>query len=334
MTLSLNIVKWLAATSAVIDPRHRVLVGRPMQATIIGLVLSGSATTLAQIVEWTTPAIQHGAYDVSADGLGNVYFASGGGAFVSKYDMARNLIWVRELDSVHQDEAQSVSADRLGNVFIAGETGGRGGQPGVGGDIVKGGFDAYIAKYDASGNLDWARQVPETHWTNSVSADGLGNAYVAGWTDTFNAFLAKYDIAGNLSWIRQYEAEGLISDFHGVSSDAFGNAYVTGITAGRLDGMPDYDAIVAKYDPTGNQLWLRQFGTTGTNDFGYQVSADGLGSVYVAGATNGSLDGPNAGDYDVFLRKYDESGNLLWARQLGSPAADGYIERIDVSADG
>jgi hypothetical protein len=39
--------------------------------------------------------------------------------------------------------------------------------------------------------------------------------------------------------------------------------------------------------------------------------------------TNGSQSGPNAGGYDVFVRKYDGSGNLLWDRQLGSSADDG-----------
>jgi hypothetical protein len=33
------------------------------------------------------------------------------------------------------------------------------------------------------------------------------------------------------------------------------------------------------------------------------VSADGLGNVYTSGFTEGSLDGPNAGDYEAFVAK-------------------------------
>jgi hypothetical protein len=44
------------------------------------------------------------------------------------------------------------------------------------------------------------------------------------------------------------------------------------------------------------------------------VSADGLGSVYIAGQTGGSLGGLNAGLDDAFLSKYAANGNLLWTR--------------------
>jgi hypothetical protein len=43
------------------------------------------------------------------------------------------------------------------------------------------------------------------------------------------------------------------------------------------------------------------------------------GYVYMAGRTNGSLDGPNLGLSDNILRKYDSGGDLLWGRQFGTP---------------
>src|SRR5262249_41747630 len=42
----------------------------------------------------------------------------------------------------------------------------------------------------------------------------------------------------------------------------------------------------------------------------------------IVGITKGSLDGTNAGGYDVFLAKYDPAGNHLWTKQLGSSADD------------
>jgi len=47
-------------------------------------------------------------------------------------------------------------------------------------------------------------------------------------------------------------------------------------------------------------------------------------AVYVAGITSGSLDGPNAGvnNDDVFVRKYDEDGDLIWGRQFGTQAGE------------
>jgi hypothetical protein len=317
----------------------------------------------AQILEWTRQlgveslAKTTEGLGVSSDGMGNVYLsghtfadldglnAGHADVFLSKYDAAGNQAWVRQLGSSHQDEAQSVSADTLGNVFIAGETGGGDPAPGIGGIVVPlNDWEAYIARYDASGNLDWVRQfgTAKQDWALSVAADGLGNAYVTGITDgdlaapnagTTDAFLSKYDEAGNLIWARQFGSMDFDSS-RAVSYDGSAYAYVAGWTRGNLSGpnAGEEDAFVAKFDAAGNQLWLHQFGTTGTDGIG-GVSADGMGNVFVGGSTNGSLGGLNAGGYDAFVRKYDAAGNHLWTRQLGSTVEEG-PEYFKVSADG
>ena len=76
--------------------------------------------------------------------------------------------------------------------------------------------------------------------------------------------------------------------------------------------------------------WLRQFGTSGIDD-AWDISADGLGNVYVTGGTEGDLSGTNAGEYDAFLRKYDSTGMLIWTEQLGNTS---YDESRGVVADG
>ncbi len=67
--------------------------------------------------------------------------------------------------------------------------------------------------------------------------------------------------------------------------------------------------------------WSRQLGTS-RNDSGNGVATDPLGNVFISGRTEGSLGGPNAGDYDAFVSKYDSTGNLLWTRQLSTSAED------------
>ena len=42
-------------------------------------------------------------------------------------------------------------------------------------------------------------------------------------------------------------------------------------------------------------------------------AVDNAGNAYVAGATYGKLGAPNAGYTDVFLAKYDATGDLLWS---------------------
>lgn len=63
-------------------------------------------------------------------------------------------------------------------------------------------------------------------------------------------------------------------------------------------------------------------GTTG-DDYGVEVAVNrDLGAIFVVGSTQGSLDGPNKGGYDGFLRRYNRDGLVAWRRQFGSTGDD------------
>ena len=285
---------------------------------------------------------------VSADGQGNVYMAGNtygslGGpnagdadSFVAKYDVAGNLQWTKQLGTSAYDVSDGPAVDGLGNVFIPGITAGSLGGPNAGLN------DAFVAKFDAGGNLQWTRQLGTAGDEASVgcSADSEGNVYISGFTNgdlagtnagNYDAFVAKYDANGNLRWTKQLGTSAY-ENSRGVSVDGLGNVYVSGWTAGSLGGpnAGEYDTFLTKYDADGNLQWTKQLGTTGTDE-PRGVSADILGNVYVAGFTTGSLGGPNAGGYDAFVAKYDADGNPQWTKQLGTSAEE---RETGVSADG
>jgi hypothetical protein len=253
-------------------------------------------------LQWTREPV---AEFVSADGLGNVYVTSWDGgpnedAFVNKYDSAGNLQWTSRPGISERDVSQGISADALGNVYIAGFIS-------TGSPLLppeSGSLDAFVSKFDATGDLQWTRQLAtlERDLASSVAADGLGNVYVTGITDgnlggpeegSHHVFVAKYDVAGNRQWTTQLEA----GDSRGVSADGIGNVYVT--------GSSHNDVFLAKLDTAGHLRSTQQLATT-FRDFAYGVSADGMGHVYIAGYTYGSLGGSNAGDYDAFVAKYND----------------------------
>ena len=97
-----------------------------------------------------------------------------------------------------------------------------------------------------------------------------------------------------------------------VATDARGNVYVAGYTNGGLDGNAltgTYDFFVTKYDSSGVKLYSRQLGVVGQNTLGNSVATDANGNVYVAGETNGGLDGNTlTGTHDLFVTKYISSG--------------------------
>jgi hypothetical protein len=244
--------------------------------------------------------------------------------------------WTKQWGTSSSDSSGSVSADGLGNVYISGDTDGSLGATNAGD------YDAFVSKYNSAGNLQWTRQLGTTNRDRStgVSADGLGNVYISGYTNgilgamtagDYDAFVSKYDAAGQLQWTQQLGTS--LQDLgSSVSADGLGNVYISGSTYGSLYGTNagEQDAFVSKYDAAGNLQWSRQLGTNG-RDQSFHVSADGLGSVYISGNTRGSLGGTYAGLEDAFISKYDEAGNFQWTRQLGTTLND-YAG--GVSADG
>jgi Beta-propeller repeat/RTX calcium-binding nonapeptide repeat (4 copies) len=108
------------------------------------------------------------------------------------------------------------------------------------------------------------------------------------------------------------------------TTDRLGNVYQAGGTNGSIVGgasnNESRDAAVVKYDPQGNVLWSRQFGSNRFDTI-YGMETDAQGNVYLTGLTFGSLYAQKAGDVgDVFLTKLNSSGQEVWTRQFGAPA--------------
>ncbi|MEX2172024.1 MAG: SBBP repeat-containing protein [Pirellulales bacterium] len=137
--------------------------------------------------------------------------------------------------------------------------------------------------------------------------------------------------AATVEWTRQL-GTAATDRSQDLTVDEVGNVYIAGDTQGSLVGTNSggNDTFLTKFTPHGDLEWTRQLGSTG-NDQTFGVSADGMGSVYMSGLTQGALGAPNGGGHDAFVSKWDTvTGNLLWIRQLGTASQDG---SLSVSAD-
>jgi hypothetical protein len=82
-------------------------------------------------------------------------------------------------------------------------------------------------------------------------------------------------------------------------------------------------------------LWSKRFGDAATSQIGYSVAVDGAGNVLLTGEFDGTVDfggGPltSAGSGDVFLAKFDRSGNHLWSKRFGDAGGEvGYSVAVD-----
>ncbi len=200
------------------------------------------------------------------------------------------------------------------------------------------GLEAFLVKLDAAGAVLWTRTLggPDSMTTGvAVARDVAGDAYLAGaaasvasgaWAD---CFVVKYDPTGGIVWSRRIDSGA--EDVGGyVGVDGLDGVYVAGSTRGSLDGNPNQggsDAFLVKYDRAGNQSWVRQLGASGgpvPDDMVSGLAVDAAGNVYLIGSTWGSIGGTAVPPTrDAFLAKYDASGEMRWARLLGTASAGG-----------
>lgn len=82
-------------------------------------------------------------------------------------------------------------------------------------------------------------------------------------------------------------------------------------------------ALVASATPLVPWTGIKQLGVSGQNTVANSVATDASGNVYVAGVTDGGLDGNTlTGTADFFITKYDNSGVKQYTKQLGVSGAD------------
>ncbi|MGH7646370.1 MAG: SBBP repeat-containing protein, partial [Gemmatimonadales bacterium] len=192
------------------------------------------------------------------------------------------------------------------------------------------GTDAVLVKLDAAGNVVWTRVFGDAAGSAtgaSVARDVTGDVYLGAGSGG-DCYIAKYDAAGALIWSRRIDG-GAEDDGGFVAVDGLGGVYVGGSTSGSLDGNPNpdgRDAFLIRYDRDGNQVWSRQFGSTGgpyPDGTVSGIAADSSGSAYIVGTTWGSIGGATpTGLHDVFVAKYSGAGDQLWLRLLGTANTD------------
>ena len=221
---------------------------------------------------------------------------------------AQSFLWAKNMGGTGSDGdlGVAVAVDRNSNVFVAGSFSSATADFNLGGSPAAtltrtGNIDGVLAKYDAAGGYLWAKRMGGSSGSyaaaKGVATDGNGNVYITG-------------------------VFGKSSGLGGVTVD-----FNPGGSGGMLTNTGYPDVFLAKYAPDGTFLWAKNMGGTGT-DQGAGVATDGDNNVYITGYFNsptasfpGTLTAIN-GTYDVFVAKYDSSGNYLWGRNQGGTSTD------------
>ena len=277
---------------------------------------------------------------------------------------AQSLQWAKAMGTMENEYGLSIATDNAGNIYSTGYFSGTADfDPGTGTfDLISAGStDVFVSKLDASGNFLWAKAIGGSGGDggNSITTDAAGNVYITGYfnatadfdpgagTFTYTSagdgdvFITKLDASGNFLWAKAIGGTG--NDWGiSIATDIAGNVYTTGHFFGTADFDPgagilnltsagNIDVFVSKLDASGNFLWAKAIGGTGS-DIGFSIATDGAGNVYTTGYFNATADFDpgtetfnltSEDDNDIFISKLDAFGNFLWARAMGGLSGDG-----------
>ncbi|MCP4123202.1 MAG: hypothetical protein GY751_15720 [Bacteroidetes bacterium] len=286
--------------------------------------------------------------DVLVDHQGNIYtavnssgtfdgFTNQGGSdiFLFKYNSLGEIVWTRHLASSEADWALGLAADRTGNIYVTGHTYGN-----LDGEasMYRG---IFLAKYSSSGESLWVKQLRTAPYASAsaVTVSAAGTVIITGETsNTFDGhstsgysdcLLVAYNSEGEKQWSTLLGSTGYEGG-QDISTDANGTIYVTGDTDGDLDGTGDEaregytgnELFLAKFNPSGGNIWIRRFASTGPVE-GHGISIDSLNNIYAAGYCNDDTGSDlNISSQDILLQKYNSNGDMLWSRMMVTSSSD------------
>ncbi len=184
------------------------------------------------------------------------------------------------------------------------------------------GGSGYRAQTGSNGSIPLYTSYYDSGW--AIAADGAGNAYLAGLTNSTDfplvnplrsttgqgskIFVSKLNTSGTALMYSTYLGAGTTPDgvvglagVAGIAVDAGGNAFVTGSLSNDLPVtsalQPRNVALVLKLDPNGSLVYSASLGFVPTS-----IALDSGGNAYVAGSANEDI-ATTPGAYQSTLRR-------------------------------
>jgi gliding motility-associated-like protein len=295
---------------------------------------------------------QSSIYSIGYNSLGSSDIA------IFKIDATGNLLWSKQIGSTGNDGVGGVAVDNDNNIYVLGNYAGL--CQFTPSQLLSnnGDLDIFIAKYDPSGNLIWAKALASTqniqainnvkydngrliicgyfkqnitlgvNPANSITLDG--NSYNSG-------FISLIDTVGNPIWAKRvlgnHDASKLIGI--GICNDGyiFGGHFTNSMyfdidtLLSQTENLAD--AFLYKTSKIGDGIWIRKLSGIGTDNL-RSVSIDDANYIYAIGNFNAAeilvdssnssaiIHKGNSANYNIFVCKYDYSGVLQWIKSYGN----------------
>lgn len=279
--------------------------------------------------------------------------------FIAKYTRNGEFIWAKDIYGWGYDYGYHVETGVNNQVYVCGRfTKNADFDPSANVANINSNnnsSDAFIACYSSAGDYLWAKAIGGKGSELSFSFE-LGendDIFIGGYfNDTCNfnpgitdfniptkgqndGFISKFDNAGNFIWAKGFGGKG--DDYlNSVSVDNNDNIYVAGryndsvyFASSFLEAESSLDGFAASYDKFGNERFALRVGNSSYDNV-VAVAANDYGNFYLTGSYFGTIDFDPSADIsnltsasgeDLYLAKYDTSGDYVSALSVGNSGA-------------
>lgn len=239
---------------------------------------------------------------------------------VAKYDELLNEEWVVEYGSDDQDDVSWVFCDALGNCYVGGISRGWGGNN----------MSTYILKMSPKGDVLWHKFLDGGGWDqpgacqlreSDMTLHCFTKSFVSA---TGDIHYLKLDTAGQVLVERKMDLPSG-EELHPGTQFLFGKngeMYISAFGLRLPNSFGKKDLIIFKLDSMANVIWGKQIGGADDEGNGELCYANADSTELYVGAT--SLSYSSNGGSDILLVKLDSSGQVLWAKGLGTDGHDRY----------
>ena len=280
----------------------------------------------------------------SADfGGGALTSAGATDVFVASFDYLGLPVWSKRFGDAGAQTAAQIAVDAQGNVAVIGDFAGKI-DFGAGALTSAGATDVFLAKFDPTGTLLWAKSfgnvAAQSGFDVAFAPDGdvvitgafagminLGGGALASAGQT-DLFVGRYDAAGTFVWGKRF-GDAAAQAGKGLTVDGQGNVIVTGDIAGKVDfgggvltSAGAADVLLLELDAAGAHVLSKLFGNVAAQTAA-RVAVDGVGNMVITGSAAGKIDfGGGAltsvGGTDIFVAKLTSGGVHLWSKLYGN----------------
>ena len=284
--------------------------------------------------------------------------------FQSLFSQEAGFDWAKSIGSSSGEDVRGFCVDEDGNSYVTGIFSNIidfDPSPEIFELIPSGSSDIYIAKYDPTGNFEWAKSIGNTgsDVSDDIYVDVSNNLFITGYFsltvdfdpdfETYeltalgggDCFILKLNTGGDFIFARSF-GDGLTDRGAGIITDESGNIYVTGTYQGTVDFDPgigivditsngEQDVFIQKLNSSGEFIWAKSIGGA-AEDRVVSIEVDEFENIYFGGAFEGTIDlDPGVGVssvtsnglFDGYVEKLDTDGSYLWGAQIGGTSHEG-----------